>query len=535
MKNNRISSITFLIVIVLLILTGILTTTRFKTQLREIFKMNEALKSEGYYLSEFEFKLLAQAYYLDHGQFIKALSGLRKIHKQLTNKENLIKIPEFSGNKEKLNFYRNLQNPETGAFMDGHYPIFTYFGVTSNMIHYLEDLSRTAGEPFRLAYPLKFLDEINTPETLINLLDDLSKVGWIGSRFKTPFVSIGELWSLVEDAERLNIYSFSPQWKRAYIQWCYDNQDEETGLWGSRLRRTGRLLDGGSLTDSEKIISKFIDSNGNEIYPDFPLKHRDKIFSTALGRLSRPMPENMDDLHEWILDRDRGTRFLTRYLWKNASVENRESAKRLMEEFMKIRFENYYIENEGAFSLYPHSEHADLDGTGEAIGMYKYLGVLSSEKQRILWGNPEENITDLGTFEVSELTENDFSSITGDSIINSIRLYKVEPANDYIENTEGVYYPKRITVPDIAELLPKLEKWVKATPQNMGNWVTKESILDNLANANIEIKSVPVIRELPLKYANEILQNNSKLVMVGFDILQVPRYKILFHKKNSDS
>jgi hypothetical protein len=125
MKNNRISSITFLIVIVLLILTGILTTTRFKTRLREIFKMNEALKSEGYYLSEFEFKLLAQAYYLDHGQFIKALSGLRKIHKQLTNKENLIKIPEFSGNKEKLNFYRNLQNPETGAFMDGHYPIFT--------------------------------------------------------------------------------------------------------------------------------------------------------------------------------------------------------------------------------------------------------------------------------------------------------------------------------------------------------------------------------------------------------------------------
>ncbi len=153
------------------------------------------------------------------------------------------------------------------------------------MIHYIEDLSKTAEEPFRLKYPLRFLDEINTPEKLINLLDDLSKVGWIGARFKTPYVSIGELWSLAEDAERLNIYSFSPQWKRAYIQWCYDNQDEETGLWGSRLRRTGKLLDGGSLTDSEKIISKFIDSNGNEIYPDFPLKHRDKIFSTALGKI----------------------------------------------------------------------------------------------------------------------------------------------------------------------------------------------------------------------------------------------------------
>jgi hypothetical protein len=106
--------------------------------------MNEVLKSEGYYLSEFEFKLLGQAYYLDHGNFIKALSGLDKIHKQLKNKESLIKIPEFPGNKEKLNFYRNLQNPVTGAFLDGSYPIFTYFGVTSNMIHYIEDLSKTA-------------------------------------------------------------------------------------------------------------------------------------------------------------------------------------------------------------------------------------------------------------------------------------------------------------------------------------------------------------------------------------------------------
>ena len=529
MKYKKIISITFLVVLALFIGTGILMTIQVKTKLKEIFKMNEVLKSEGYYLSEFEFKMLAQAYYLDHGQFVKALSDIGKIHRQLTKKENLIKIPEFSDNKEKLEFYINLQNPVTGAFLEGSYPVFAYFGVTSNMIHYIEDLSKTAEEPFKLKYPLRFLDEINTPEKLINLLDDLSKVGWIGARFKTPYVSIGELWSLAEDAERLNIYSFSPQWKRAYIQWCYDNQDEETGLWGSRLRRSGKLLDGGSLTDSEKIISKFIDSNGNEIYPDFPLKHRDKIFSTALGRLSRPMPENMDDLHEWILDRDRGTRFLTRYLWKNASVENKESAKRLMEEFMKIRFENYYIENEGAFSLYPHADHADLDGTGEAIGMYKYLGVLSSEKQRILWGDPEENITDLGTYEVSELKENDLALISGDPVINSIRFYRTVPVNDYIEPAEGVYYPSGTSVPDVTDVLPKIEKWVKETPQNMGNWVTKENLLNNLAD--IEIKSIPVMKELPLKYANEILQNNSALVMVGFDLLQVPRCKIVFQLK----
>ncbi len=200
-----------------------------------------------------------------------------------------------------------------------------------------------------------------------------------------------------------------------------------------------------------------------------------------------------------------------------------------MEEFMKIRFENYYIENEGAFSLYPHADHADLDGTGEAIGMYKYLGVLSFEKQRILWGDPEENITDMGTYEVSELKESDFTLITGDSIINSIRLYKAVPVNDYIEPAEGVYYPSGTSVPDITDVLPKIEKWVKETPQNMGNRVTKENILNNLAD--IEIKSVPVMKELPLRYVNEILQNNSALVMVGFDLLQVPRCKIVFQLK----
>jgi len=531
MKYNKIISITFLVVFVLLVVTVILITTRVKIQIKEVFKMNEVLKDEGYYLSEFEFKLLGVAYYLDHGHFIKALSGLNKINKELKNKESLVKIPEFSGNKEKLNFYLSLQNPRTGAFIDDTYPLFTFFGVTSNMIHYIEDLSKTAEEPFRLKYPLKFLDDISSPEKLFNLLDVLSKVGWTGSKFKTPFVSIGELWSLAEDAERLDLYCFSSQWKRTYLQWCYDNQDEETGLWASRLRRTNKLLDGGNLTDSEKMISKFIDSNGNEIYPDFPLKYRDKMFNTALRKLSRPMPEDRDKLHEWILDKDRGIRFLTRYLWKNASIENKEATKRLIEEFMKLRFENYYIENEGAFSLYPHAEHADLDGTGEAVGMYKYLGVLSSEKQRIIWGDPDYTITDLGTYEISELNETDFALIIGDSIINSIRFYKAESVNDYIEGTECIYYPRTTCVLDIADLLPKLEKWVKETPQNMGNWVTKESILDNLAYVNIKIKSMPVIKELPLKYANEMLQNNSKLFLVGFDFLQVPRCKILFQLK----
>ncbi|MDQ1297065.1 MAG: hypothetical protein QG611_1044, partial [Bacteroidota bacterium] len=73
MKNNKIAVRTFFVVLVMLIITGIFVTTRFKSRLKEIFKMNEELKSEGYYLAEFEYSLLAQAFYLDHGQFSKGL------------------------------------------------------------------------------------------------------------------------------------------------------------------------------------------------------------------------------------------------------------------------------------------------------------------------------------------------------------------------------------------------------------------------------------------------------------------------------
>lgn len=529
MKTKKALPLTILIVIALFAVSGILIISRFQKQLNEIFKMNATLKKEGYYLSEFECQLLGIAYYLDHGNYKKAGTELNNIHSQLTDREGLVKVDEFSDDREKLDIYLHMQRSSTGAFMNESYPLFTYFGPTSNMILYIEDLYNNTGEPFRLLYPLKFLDEINTPEKLVVLLDDLSKSGWIGSRFKTPFVEIGELWTLAMDAERLGLYTFTSEWKKAYFQWCYDHQDEETGLWGSRNRRTGKMLNGGNLTDSEKIISKFIDSDGNEIHPEFPLKHGDKIFRTALDKLSEPMPEKLDKLHEWILDNDRGNRFLLRYLWKNASSGEKVAAKKKFEEFIKIRFENYYNETEGAFSLYPHSEHSDLDGTGEAVGMYKYLGALSYEKRNLIWGDPDKIITDLGSHAISELKESDLAMIAGKPGVNSIRLYNTQPADDFIENTTGVYYPGETKVPDLADLLPKIENWVRETPQNMGNWVTKENLFNTLAS--VKFNTIPVFNGLSLKGANEILDNNSELFLVGIDLLQVPRYKIHFRKE----
>lgn len=182
------------------------------------------------------------------------------------------------------------------------------------------------------------------------------------------------------------------------------------------------------------------------------------------------MPDDLDKLHDWILSQDRGLRFLTRCLWNNASQAEKEATRTRIEKFIRMRFEQYYVEQEQAFSLYPHAEHADLDGTGEALGMVEYLGAFSPEKRRRLWGDPQETVNDLGEHPVSELTERDVTVLTQYRLINSIRFYPSEPEKQYLEHVEGIFYPKATPVLDLVHLLPNIEHWVNSTSQQMGNW-----------------------------------------------------------------
>lgn len=77
------------------------------------------------------------------------------------------------------------------------------------------------------------------------------------------------------------------------------------------------------------------------------------------------------------------------------------------------------------------------------------------------------------------------------------------------------------------DLTPRIKRWLDTTNQTMGNWSSKENIIRELEDINIE--EVPVYEnDLPIARAQEILQNNGKLVVIGFDILQVPRYQIVY-------
>lgn len=115
--------LTTLVILLILSISGIVIANRTKNQIKELFKMNKELQEQNYYMADFEFKMLGIAYYLDKGHYYKSLSLLNQLHKQLQSKKNLIKMPKFTSKEDELEFYSNLQNPRTGAFMDDSHPL----------------------------------------------------------------------------------------------------------------------------------------------------------------------------------------------------------------------------------------------------------------------------------------------------------------------------------------------------------------------------------------------------------------------------
>jgi len=511
---------------------GVFIALRVKSQMKDLFAMNDELKAEGYYMGDFEFKMLSFAYDLDKGHFIKALTGIGRLHNELSTKTGLIKIPQFSSKEEEMDFYLNLQNPNTGAFIDDSYPYCTYNEVTENVLMHLDQLSFETGRPLQLKYPLKYLDNINTKEKLTAFLNDVSQVGWIANKFpQTSYVFARSLLSYCNGesvVEKNNLYTFSPEWKSALLQWFYDSQDPETGFFGPRSKNGEKLLRK-DVNNTASIVKTFVDENGNDRYPQFPLKYKDKLFQNALDQLSLPLPEDsdLDEWHEWSLSMSKGTAMLTRYLWKDASQENKTQAEKLFLSFVQTNFAKHYVKAEGAFSYNPNTQNASLDGTGTIIGNLTDMGFFTPEKQRSLWGSPESTITDLGTKRVVGFLQSDFDAITNQKGINSLRIYLQEPSySDLLANARAIVYPHKTEVPDALDLLSKVRRWANATSQTMGNWTSRETLLRDLEH--LTQAEVTVYETEPFENVKAALEENTRIVLIGFDAMQVPRVKIVF-------
>lgn len=532
-----------LIIVVSLSIMGLFIFARFiktKNQVREMFKLNKELQEQGYYMADFEFKMLGIGYHLDKGNYYKSFSLLDEYFEDLKLKKNLIKVPKFKNTQEELEFYLSLQNPKTGAFMDEKYPYCTYYEPTANVLLHIQELSKQLNQPLKLKYPLRFLDDINTPEKLIEYLNDISYVGFISAQFpQTTFHNARDLLSLardrtVYDSDSLDyviqdhgLYTFSKEWKFTLLKWMYDFQDSETGLWGPKSKG-GKLLKL-DLNNTASVLKAFVDKNGNDIYDEFPLKHTEALINSSLKALSDPIPEDhqLDEMHDWNLRMPKTIKMLLRYLWNRASVENKVEARLLMESYIKVKFEKYYVSEEGAFSYYPGGKHATLDGFGN-FALFKDIGALSSNKQQKLWGSPESNISERISIKANELHNKDIVHLTKNIHINSFRFYGDQPDYDNLtSNVFAVVYPHPTKVLDILDLTPKVRHWLNTTSKTMGNWHSRATALDQMPSFGF-LPMQTYHQRFPVKEANQILKEQKKLVAIGFDSLQIPRYRVDF-------
>ncbi len=501
---------------------------KIKSRVKEMFELNKKLKAEGYFMAEFEFQMVGMGYYLDKGQYKKARTMLAKYHTKLSNKEGLVKIPEFNNNQEEIDFYLNLQNPQTGAFIDESAPFCVYYEVSKNVIEHLVSLSDSTTLPLKLKYPLTFLDSISSPKKLVEHLNDISYLSWKTSKFpQTTFHLARNLMDATMPdniLETYNLYTFSPEWKHTILKWMYDFQDTTSGMWGPKNKRNNKLLKY-DLNNTKSIVKNFRDKNGNDLYDEFPLKYGDKLFKSSVEQLSEVYPDedNLAAIHEWNLRQAKGLSMLLRYLWNDASYEDKQKVEKLIARNIDISFKNYYISDEGAFSYYPNSQKASPDGITNLI--YDEIGAFSYIKQKKLWGDPAKNIKDMGEITVDNISISDNDALRTPPDINSLRIYTCTP--DYKNLTDSVwavFYPVNTSVLDVMEIVPNILNWAESSSLSLGNWISMAELKKTYSKLNIK-KPLIFRKELSL---NEKLKESSELYFIGFDKLQIPRYSISF-------
>ncbi|MCB6180186.1 hypothetical protein LHP98_18890 [Rhodobacter sp. Har01] len=495
-----------------------------RTQVKDLFRLNRQLQEEGYYVGDFEFKMLGLAYWLDKGEYVKALTMIGTLHSKMETRTGFARIPEFQTKAEELDFYLDLQDPGTGAFMDPDFPYCTYNEVTENVIAHLSALAEELGVPLKLKYPLVYLDEVDTPDELTAFLDDVSHVGPIATLFpQTSFLFARSMLSHSGDEgviEGRQLHAFSPEWQRSLLQWFYDHQDAETGFWGPISRSNGEMLTV-DLNNTASIIKHFVKADGTDIHKDFPLRYRNEMFARALDVLALPMPggADLDQIHECNLTMAKGIPMLTRYLWPGASRAHRLQARKLFAQYVARIFERNYVPEDGAFSYYPDEHHATLDGLGYFF-LFEELGAFSVERQTELWADLDDPLTDHGVIAVSSLDATALEGLVTDARVNSIRVYAENPTASYVEAVEFVIYPRETPVLDIVDLTAMVSSWLESTSMTMGNWTSRA-----VAQADIkelETSDAKIFSGIPINDLNAMLARSGQFVTLCFDSLQMP-------------
>jgi hypothetical protein len=497
-----------------------------------LFKRNAELKVQGYYMGEFEFKMLTAVYYLNEGRYWKAYRTLRRIETEMESLEGLVKMPDKASPQERMAFMLERQYRGTGAFMDPAYPYFTYFAPTANAVEALEDLAQKAGQPLTLKHELRFLDEIRTPQQLRAFLGSVLYIQDKWARMSPgPYVAVTELASF-DVLERNGLYRFSEEWKDDLRRWFHETQDPATGYWGTRIGDPGNWRQNRDPNSTFHILKLVVDERGNDRSEKYPLRYAGALARSILLSLAAPIPDDTVEEHGWRLDQDQGATMLIRLLWPHLSEAERRGSREALQRSLISSYGHYFRPADGGFSLYASAPRADVDGTGGGLMLLQTSGSLPGTWERDrLWGETLARAPEPVRTNVRHWNE---AALPPSAGANSVRVYRdALPAGDSYDDASLVQisYLGDSPVLDVMDLRQRVARFLAADGQMFGNWTSKESLLARPLDLQREIKAVPVSRGAPdLARLGRDHPGARRFYVVGYDLFQVPVFRAEFVK-----
>lgn len=490
-----------------------------------LFRRNAELKADGYYMAEFEFRMLGVVKKLSDGDYLDAYSTLSKLRRQMESGEGLAKMPTDPSAKARYAFLLSRQDSTTGAFMSPDYPAFTFIAPTLNVVEALDGLAKEIGEPLRLRYPLRFLDAIATPEALRAYLDAHLYVGpfW-AKRVPGPGVygpGISEL-AYVDLFEMTDTYHFPPAWHAAFRDWLDATQDPESGMWGARVGTPSAFKTRHDANSTYHILHYLLADDGTDRDPSHPLRHADALARSLMQVVTAPMPAGEDEQHSWSLEQAQATQTLTRRLWGHLNEEEKTAVRSALEVALTERY-RLIDDAKGGFSLYLGSP-ADVDGTTTALSLIEATGSLPGTPDRVrLWGEPATPPVDTVIIPLPSSIE-----LPDDPRVNSFRLYagRALPADELgIVQPLAILYPAgKGKVRDIVDLRQSVERFLASAGASFGNWSTADSVRSSALHPDPAVPAIPVLRDgqRPGDAVGEIAKDASDLLVVGYDVFQRP-------------
>lgn len=518
---RRMLAITGVVVVALGGLVGYEAYSVFSS-VPHLFKRNAELKADGYYMAEFELKMLAALKMLGDGDYLDAALTLRRIGQEMDGGDGLKKLPQDATPAARMTFLLDQQDPTTGAFMDPAYPAFTYISPTLNVIETLEDLSRETGRPLKLKYPLRFLDAIATPAALRSYLDGLlyMKRFW-AEMFPGPGPYGAGVSELVffDLFERNGLYAFSPAWKETLRSWLDETQDPATGMWGMRVGTPEDWYQRHDPNSTFHILHHTQTADGDDTDPAHPLRHAGELAATLMTTVTAPIPDGEDDQHAWSLDQAQATQMLVRYLWKHIDAAEQQAVKSAIAVALRERA-RLFRPADGAFAAYLSSERAEVDGTSSALALLKASGSIPGTSERArLWGEvvapPAETEAVAATIDIA------LPTVAG---VNAWRVYAgSQLPGDTLDDRQlvAIVYPGG-GVLDLMDLRQNLMRYL-AGPASFGNWSSSDKLRAAPLALDRPARSVPVFTGgLGAESLAILAGAGPDLALVGYDLFQRP-------------